>query len=125
MTAALDSLEELARDHVILVEGAKDERALRSLGIQGEFFHVQSSGGPVRAAEHVWSVGGSAVIMTDWDRRGDSLADDLRINLRSLGVAYDDSVRSELSRACGKYCMDVESLDSVKALLERNVCRLI
>ncbi len=112
-------MSELSVTHTILVEGSKDVSALRAVGVEGEFFCVQSGGGPVRAAEHVWSSGRQAVIMTDWDRRGGNLAATLRENLSSLGVRYDDGLRSEMARLCRPYAKDVESVDSVVALLRR------
>lgn len=115
---ALDRLSELSGDHIILVEGLKDVDSLRHVGIDGEFFCVQSSGGPLKAAEHAWRAGRPAVIMTDWDRRGGNLAETLRENLESLCVPYDDSVRRDLAVLCRPYAKDVESVDAVVLLLE-------
>lgn len=114
----LDRLQALAADHVILVEGLKDVDALRRVGIEAEFYCVQSGGGPLKAAEHLWRAGRPAVIMTDWDRRGGNLAESLRNDLDSLCVPYDDQVRRDLSILCRPYSKDVESVDSVVALLE-------
>lgn len=117
LEALLLRLGEAAESSILLVEGSKDMDALRSVGIDGEFYCVQSGGGPLRAAEHVWRAGRPAVILTDWDRRGGSLADDLRRDLESLCVPYDDGIRRELAVLCRQYSKDVESLASVLALL--------
>ena len=117
----LARLSELAEDHVIMVEGLKDGDALRTLGIEGEFYCVQSGGGPLKAAEHAWREGRPAVIMTDWDRRGGNLADSLRRDLESLCVDYDDTVRRDLAVLCRPYSKDVESLDSAVRLLRERV----
>lgn len=117
LEALLLRLGEAAESSILLVEGFKDVDALRSVGIDGEFYCVQSGGGPLRAAEHVWRAGRPAVILTDWDRRGGSLADDLRRDLESLCVPYDDGIRRELAVLCRQYSKDVESLASVLALL--------
>lgn len=114
---ALERLAFLAKSDAILVEGRKDEAALQAVGIDGRFVHVQSSGGPVKAAEAVWRSGSGAVIMTDWDRRGGSLARMLRENLESLGVGYDDSIRRDIASCIRPYSKDVESLDTVLSLL--------
>ena len=106
--------------HIILVEGLKDVASLRNVGVEGEFFCVQSGGGPVKAAEHVWHSGKQAVIMTDWDRRGGTLARTLRENLSSLDVRYDDRIRGELAVLCRPYVKDVESVDAVVRLLEES-----
>lgn len=117
LEALLLRLGEAAESSILLVEGSKDVDALRSVGIDGEFYCVQSGGGPLRAAEHVWRAGRPAVILTDWDRRGGSLADDLRRDLESLCVPYDDGIRRGLAVLCRQYSKDVESLASVLALL--------
>ncbi len=120
----LDRLAEMLPDHIILVEGNKDIEALKALGIEADTFCVQVGGGPVKAAEHVWRSGKKALILTDWDRRGGNLAHLLRENLSSLGVEYDDRVRSELASLTRPYGKDVESLDSVMALLEGRASRI-
>ena len=114
----LDALTEMTGDYVILVEGNKDVAALKSVGVEGDVFCVQVGGGPVKAAEYVWRSGKKAIILTDWDRRGGSLAHDLRDNLSSLGVGYDDKIRSDFAFLTRPYSKDVESLDSVIALLQ-------
>ena len=55
--ALLDELNDMSGTHIILVEGLKDVASLRHVGVDGEFFCVQSGGGPVKAAEHVWHSG--------------------------------------------------------------------
>lgn len=114
----IEELSSMSGTHIILVEGLKDVAALRSVGVEGEFYCVQSGGGPVKAAEHVWHSGRQAVIMTDWDRRGGSLARMLRDNLSALDVRYDDRIRGELAVLCRPYIKDVESVDAVVRLLE-------
>lgn len=121
LNEVLERLKELAEDHIILVEGNKDVAALRSLGIEGEFFCVQVGGGPLKASEHVWNSGKKAVILTDWDRRGGNLAHSLRDGLSSLGAEYDDRIRSDIAFLVRPYCKDVESLDSVVRNLEKDV----
>ncbi|MBO4569175.1 MAG: dTMP kinase [Candidatus Methanomethylophilaceae archaeon] len=118
---ALDSLSALKGTYVVLVEGSKDIAALTSSGVVGDFICVQSGGGPVRAAEAAWKAGKPAVILTDWDRRGNQLAEDLRINLMSLGVVYNTRIRETLSYLCAPYAKDVESLDSVIIHLQRSL----
>ena len=117
----LDSISALKGTHVVLVEGSKDIAALTSSGVSGDFVCVQSGGGPVRAAEAAWKAGKSAVILTDWDRRGNILADDLRTNLMALGVSYNTRIRDTLAFLCGPYAKDVESLDSVILHLEKSL----
>lgn len=109
----LGRLKKLSADHVILVEGRKDREALAYLGISGDVFQIQSSGGPSAAAEYVESRGGKAVILTDWDRRGGNLAAALRDILGRDNPDIDGSVREDLSRLSRHYIKDVEALDSL------------
>ena len=118
LTEVLERLSEMTSDHILLVEGLKDIAALKELDIDGDFFCVQSGGGPVKAAEYAWRSGKNAIILTDWDRRGGNLAATLRENLTSLGVQYDDDIRRDLAFYSRFYCKDVESLDSVMKRLQ-------
>ena len=118
---ALDRISELGSTHTVLVEGVKDIAALPNSGVAAQFYCVQSGGGPVRAAEALWKSGRSAIILTDWDRKGNILAEDLRTNLISLGVRFDTDIREDLSFLCRPYAKDVESLDSVILRLQKQI----
>lgn len=110
----LEIISELSSaDSVVLVEGRNDIGALNALGAECDFIPVQSSGGPMHVAEEVWRSGRSAVVLTDWDDRGNRIADDLSRCLDSLGVQYDTGIRDRLAYLARPYCKDVESLDSV------------
>ena len=108
----LSDLAELAGTHVLVVEGKKDCAALNSLGIYGDMFMTQSGGGPVRAVEYVASKGGRAVVLTDWDSRGDRLAERLEEVLAKSPEETDLSIRSRLRHLCRMYITDIESLDT-------------
>ena len=113
----LDELSEMAEDRVILIEGLKDRAALGRL--LGEFrcIMVQREGGPLRAAESLYESGDSAIILTDWDSKGEFIAADLEHHLTALGVTYDNSIRRRLGDLCRKDIKDIESLDSLYARL--------
>jgi 5S rRNA maturation endonuclease (ribonuclease M5) len=108
----LEDLSTMSEDHMILVEGMNDEKALRALGIHGLFGHIQSEGGPIKIAERVYERNMKAVILTDWDRKGGILSSELGDQLSALGVKFDNTVRKRLSILCSSYIKDVESLDS-------------
>ncbi len=111
ITEMLSELEGLSTDHVILVEGKNDRRALNALGISGDMFMIQSEGGPVKAAEYVETHGGKCVVLTDWDDRGDMLARRLCEILEDHTVV-DTRIRKGLGRLCSPYIGDLESLNS-------------
>ncbi len=118
LESLIGELNAMAGKCIILVEGANDVASLEDAGVAGTFRCVQSTGGPVRAAEHVWHSGRDAVILTDWDRRGDSLAESLAENLASLDVRFDTGIRKGMASVCRPFCKDVESVHSVKRMLE-------
>lgn len=114
----LDELSILAEDHVILIEGLRDVRALDNLGISGDVFAVQAGGGPMKAAEYVMEHGGKAVVLTDWDRTGERIASDLERQLSALGLECDLGIRRKLHVFCRRFISDMESLDSLVERLQ-------
>ncbi len=109
----LEDLDGLSEDHVILVEGRNDVSALEHLGITGDIFTVQSSGGPIKAAEYVFGKRKKAVILTDWDPKGNIIASDLENQLSALDVSYDKDIRERLAGQCRIDIKDVQSLDEL------------
>jgi 5S rRNA maturation endonuclease (ribonuclease M5) len=92
--------------------------AMNLLGISAEIVNVQSEGGALRTAEKLFETKKSAVIMTDWDRTGDTIAEDLERSMSSLCVKFDNTMRSKIKWVCGGEIHDVESLPSF-------YCRLV
>ena len=117
----LDRIQSMSSDHVILVEGKNDRRSLLDLNLSLDTIEVQRDGGPLRAAEMVYESGKKAIILTDWDDRGDRLAKDLSEQLSALCISYDMNIRKDLRDICIKDIKDVESLYSLYVRLERNV----
>lgn len=116
----LDRMQSMSSDHVILVEGKNDRRSLLDLNLSLDTIEVQRDGGPLRAAEMVYESGKKAIILTDWDDRGDRLAKDLSEQLSALCISYDMNIRKDLRDICIKDIKDVESLHSLYVRLERN-----
>lgn len=114
---ALDDLSEMCRDHVLLIEGLKDRSALERLIDRFECIMVQREGGPLKAAERLHQSDWKAIIFTDWDNKGEHLADELEHHLGALGVEYDSKLRIRFADLCRKDIKDVESLDSLYARL--------
>lgn len=114
LNAVIEELSELPDDHTIVVEGINDRKALNSLGILKDIVMVQSEGGPLKISERLHSGGRKAVILTDWDRKGENIASELKRNLYSLCVPFDLSIRSRLKDLSVKDIKDVESLPSLR-----------
>ena len=109
----LEELSSMSEDHVMIVEGMKDREALADLGISGNIIAVQSEGGPLRVSEAVRVSGKDAVILTDWDQKGEQIADELKRDLSALCVRFDTRIRSRLRDVCVKDIKDVESLPAL------------
>ena len=109
----LELLQEMSETHIALIEGNKDRRALDNLGLCNlQTIEVQREGGPLRAAERLSEMKRPAIILTDWDDRGNRIEQDLKLQLDALCVKYDTDIRSRLRDICIKDIKDVESLDS-------------
>ncbi|HOO04228.1 MAG TPA: Toprim subdomain protein [Methanomassiliicoccales archaeon] len=115
--------EMISRDPrtVILVEGMRDRGALTILGVGGEMVQVQSSDGVFGIAERLAKEGKSAMIMTDWDRKGGQLSRLLRSALEANAVPYDDGLRQRLVIVARQDIKDVQSLPSLYSRLVQEV----
>jgi 5S rRNA maturation endonuclease (ribonuclease M5) len=119
---ALSDLEDLSVDRIVLIEGNKDRRALDELGLQNvRTIEVQREGGPLHAAEAVAVAKCGAVILTDWDDRGERIALSLAEQLTALCVPFDADVRNRLEFFCRKDIKDVESLPALYRRLSAEV----
>ena len=121
LEAILDELQEMSSTHIALVEGNKDRRSLDNLGLCDlRTIEVQREGGPLRSAERVSEMKLPAVILTDWDDRGNRIEHDLKEQLDALCVRYDTTIRERLRDICIKDIKDVESLDSLYKRLKQS-----
>lgn len=116
-TYDLDALEEQIsalmeasqKGAAIIVEGMRDERALRALGISGPV--IMASRRPaLELAEDAARRYREIVVLTDWDLKGDEMALKIDQYLRSAGSRPDMDIRSRLKKLVKKEIKDVESL---------------
>jgi 5S rRNA maturation endonuclease (ribonuclease M5) len=95
----------------VLIEGQKDERALRELGINGNFIKVSGSGLKLfEIAEMAAQSASRVVILTDFDRKGNELAKRLSEDIQSLGSHPDLRLRRMIMGMTRRYIKDIESL---------------
>ena len=116
----LEDLSEMT-EYTIIVEGINDKKALTALDIRSKMVMVQQEGGPIRIAERLYENKEKAMIMTDWDDKGNTIAKELERNLSSLCVPFDNSIRSRLKDICVKDIKDVESLYSLYSRISGDV----
>lgn len=103
----------------IIVEGEKDERALRLLGFKGIILRLGRGRSVLDFCEETAREYKSVIILTDWDRQGGRLCASMRKYFAALCVKYDDEIRKKLLFYCKKDIKDVESLSSLVENLRR------
>ncbi|MGC9517681.1 MAG: toprim domain-containing protein [Methanomicrobiales archaeon] len=95
----------------ILIEGKKDEQALKELGINGNFIKVSGSGLKLfEIAEIATKHSSKVVILTDFDKKGNQLAKKLSKDIQSLGSHPDLKIRRKIMGMIRRYIKDIQSL---------------
>lgn len=115
----LEKLEKLVADLVersasepIIVEGSRDVRALREIGVEGIVRPVNTGVGIINFCEALAAEHDKFIILTDWDRKGGQIAHRLEIGFESVDVRYDTQIRAKMAMLSKKEIKDVESLPS-------------
>jgi len=116
-TYDLEGLEELIaslleasdRGAAIIVEGIRDRRSLRSLGVKGPVI-LASQRPALNLAEDAARKYDEIVVLTDWDDRGEEMARHLEQHLQWARTHADLEIRSRLKKLVRKEIKDVESL---------------
>jgi 5S rRNA maturation endonuclease (ribonuclease M5) len=113
-TEALTRLaEESAKGTLILVEGKKDAKALRALGIEGPVVTIKTGGKSfidiVSELEEAKTP--RVILLLDFDRRGKQGTNRLRHNLERAGVKVDLEFWLTLLCTVGKDVQCIEGLD--------------
>ncbi len=106
----------------ILIEGKKDEEALRELGINGNIIKVSGSGLKLfEVAEIATKTSSKVIILTDFDKKGDILAKKLSEDIQSLGSHPDLNIRKNIIKITRRYIKDIESLPKHMKQLELEI----
>ncbi|MEM1994946.1 MAG: hypothetical protein QXW32_05695 [Nitrososphaerales archaeon] len=110
LKAFLKKLDDEANDGaIVVVEGLRDERALRSLGFSGTLFLLCQGKG----INHLLTVSPSfkkAIILTDLDRKGGILAARVVQTLQSKNIKVDLFFRKELKSIMRGKIRSIEDL---------------
>jgi 5S rRNA maturation endonuclease (ribonuclease M5) len=95
---------------VVVVEGDRDRRSLRHLGVSGRVELLHSGRGMSQLTRALTSPGLRVVVLTDWDREGGHLAHRLAELLVAEGVRVDLEFRRRLTRTLHGEVAHVEGL---------------
>ena len=94
----------------IIIEGKKDEKSLKELGIEGNFIKV--SGSPYKLFEiaEIAAQSSKIIILTDFDKKGKELAQKLSEDIQRLGSYPNLQIRRRIMGITRRYIKDIESL---------------
>lgn len=97
------------RGAIIIVEGKRDILSLKRLGIEGDF-ELATRDSLFNFSERIAELGREVIILTDWDRRGDLLAEKLSEYFENFGLKPELQIRNKLKLISQKEIKDIESL---------------
>jgi len=106
----MDEVEHMSGGAPIVVEGLKDVEALKRMGIKRNVVSLGKGLTVFAFCEKLALRSGSAVILTDWDRKGGKLARMLKDALEANGVKANLDLRARLVLLAKKDIKDIESL---------------
>lgn len=97
-------------DAVVVVEGERDRRSLRRLGLEGTIALVHRGDTLSATAHRLRAQGGRVIVLTDWDREGGELARRLKEFLEAEQATLDLEYRRRLARVLRGELVHVEGL---------------
>ncbi len=103
---------------VIIVEGRRDEVALRNLGVETGIIRLSRL--PLAEVALIASQYHEVMILTDLDRKGEELARKLARYLEGYKCRVDTETREELKRIARK---DIKGIEELAGLYEKVVSR--
>jgi len=114
-----NSLEDKGSNCPVLVEGKRDEEALRDIGFKGTIEVLNRGWDRSRLIAYLYDTYGSmnpidagppVIVLMDWDRTGGRLQSTIRKRLESLDVKIDESLWFALMRTMKPEGRTVEAL---------------
>lgn len=96
---------------VVVVEGERDRRSLRALGLRGPIALVHGGETLSAFAGRLARGGRKVVVLTDWDLEGGHLAQRLRVFLEAEAVGIDLEYRRRFAKILRGELVHVEGLN--------------
>ena len=106
------SIEENNAGSVILIEGKRDETALRILGFEGPIEKLNRGWSVEKVVAYLNSNYESCIILMDWDRTGGRLQKKIIESMTGMEIKISDELRQVLSKAMKPDTRCVEELPS-------------
>jgi 5S rRNA maturation endonuclease (ribonuclease M5) len=110
----LEKLKDLSQDMPIIVEGKRDERALRNVGVEGEILKVQTSRSVVEFCDRAAGRYSEVILFTDLDAAGKKIGSLVKKYLTDKGVKVNGNIAKKLMHA-----LDTAEAENVSKRLEK------
>lgn len=111
----LEALYEVNKRIPIIVEGKRDVRALRKIGLIGDIVAFHSGKSLYEFCDDISERFHKMILLIDWDEKGEDLYKKLSDNLRGLWEEFS-AFREIIKILCQK---DIKDIEGIPALLER------
>ncbi len=105
-----EELEDASSRVPIIVEGLRDVRALKLLGVEKNVVALHKGSSVFSLCEAIGRQSKEAIILTDWDRKGGQLARMLRDGLHANGVEANEYFRTQIVLLSKKEVKDMEGM---------------
>lgn len=115
LRVVLQSLYEVNKRVPIVVEGRKDVKALRKVGLIGEIITLHGGKGIYEFAEDIAERYHRVLLLMDWDAKGDQLYRTVSAHLKGHWEEFAP-FREVIKLLCQK---DVKDIEGIPVLLER------
>jgi len=113
LEGVIDLLEKIKKEDKnipVIVEGRKDMKALRSLGIERKIIKIKKGKSIFRIIEKLRKDHDKVIILTDWDSSGGKLCYKIKKACKSNDIKYDIEYRKQMIKFLKKEVKDVESI---------------
>ncbi|MFW6040937.1 MAG: toprim domain-containing protein [Thermoplasmatota archaeon] len=115
----LDRIKEKNQTTPIIVEGKKDVKALRRLGIRGEIIKIKTHQRIFHIIENLRDEYQGVIILTDWDPTGSRLYHRIKKACKANDIEYNERFRKELVKYVKGEVKDIEGLPKFIKRVER------
>jgi len=106
----LENIKKEDKSIPVIVEGRKDMKALRRLGIERKIIRIKKGKTIFRIIEGLREDHDKVIILTDWDSTGGKLCYKVKKACESNDIRYDVDYRKQMIKFLKKEIKDVESI---------------
>lgn len=110
----VEELKDLSQEIPIIVEGKRDERALREVGVEGEILRVHRPQSVFEFCEDVAACHKEVILFTDLDEAGKKIGRIVKKYLTDKGIKINDNIGKKLMHA-----LDTAEAENVSKRLEK------